>query len=165
MTGAFVVERATEDDVGAIMVVLAANREDRGLFQQPESEVRSNLGDFFVARDARGQVVGCAALHRYSSTMAEILGVAVLPALQGQGIGLRLMQECERQAKSNGMERLWLATIKPAYFARFGYQRISRLELPASVLLRKLRQVFQQPVGRWLPAFFGRHTFMRRDVT
>jgi len=109
-------------------------------------------------------VVGCAALHRYSSTMAEILGVALRPAFQGQGIGLLLMQHCECVAKNAGIGRLWLATIKPAYFARFGYKPISRWDLPASVLLRKLGQVFQQPVGRWLPAIFGRHTFMQRDT-
>jgi len=164
MTDALVVEQATKDDVSAIVVVFAANREDRGLFQESESEVRSNLGDFFVARHAQRGVVGCAALHRCSPTMAEILGVAVLPAFQGQGVGHLLMQHCECVAKDAGVGRLWLATIKPAYFARFGFKPISRWDLPAPVLLRKLRQVFQQPVERWLPAVVGRHTFMQRDT-
>lgn len=164
MTDGFVVEPATQDDVSAILAVLAANREDPGLFSEPESEVRSNLIDFLVARDARRPVVGCAALHRHSATLAEILGVAVLPAFQGRGIGLQLVQQCEHVATSTGIERLWLATVKPAYFTRFGYKPISRWELPASVLLRKRRQVFQQPLGRWLPALLGRHTFMQREI-
>jgi hypothetical protein len=55
----------------------------------------------------------------------------------------------------------WLATAKPSYFARFGFQPISRFQLPIRVLWTKLRLIFQQPPARWLPALLGRHTFMR----
>ena len=165
MADQFTVERATENDISAIVRVLGANRDDPGLFWKTDFEVRSNLGDFLVVRDTWRLVVGCAALHCHSATQAEILSVAVLPAFQGRGIGVRLVQHCEHMAKGSGIERLWLATVKPAYFARFGYKPISRWELPAPVLLRKLRQVFQQPVGRWLPALLGRHTFMWRETT
>ena len=56
---------------------------------------KADLGDFLVARDARRLVVGRAALHRHFATLAEILVVAVLPAFQGRGIGVRLIQQCE----------------------------------------------------------------------
>lgn len=63
-------------------------------------------------------------------------------------------------ADSSGIRDLWLATMKPEYFSRYGFQPVSRWGSPASALLRKLRQTLRQPSGRWLPALFGRHTFM-----
>lgn len=145
----------------AISSVLALNRDDPGLFQESATAVARTLGDFFVARNEAGKIVGCAGLHRDSSELAEVYAVAVTPQCQGQGIGRLLMQVCQQHARSSGIRHLWLATVKPDYFSRYGFQPISRWELPTSVLLRKVRQTFQQPCGRWLPALIGRHTFMR----
>lgn len=153
---------ATEDDVTGIVAVLLANREN--LFLRSKSDLRRNLGDFVVAKEPQGRILGCAALHKNSAMLTELLSVAVLPEYQGKGIGTRLMEECTQRAPARGVERLWLATLTPGYFARFGFQPISRWTLPTSVLLSKLRQVFQQPVNAWLPALFGRFVFMERRL-
>lgn len=155
------IESAEEKDTQAIVSIFIANQDDPGLFQEPESEVRRNLGDFSVVRDTDGRVVACAGLHSDSPELAEVYGVAVLPELQGRGIGAKLMGKCKERAVASQRSHLWLATVKPEYFQRYSFRPISRWSLPASVLLRKLRQVFQQPVQRWIPALFGRHTFMK----
>ena len=154
------VARATISDASAISSVLASNREDRGLFQESAEALHRTIEDFVVAR-LETEIVGCAGLHRDSLDLGEVYAVAVLPRYQGQGIGERLMRSCEVRARTAGIRELWLATIRPAYFSRYGFEVISRWELPGSVLLRKLRQTLQQPAQRWLPALFGRHTFMR----
>jgi amino-acid N-acetyltransferase len=161
MNGTLTIKPATTYDAAVISSVLAANRDDRGLFQESVDAVVRTIEDFFVARDDAGRVVGCAGLHRDSPKLAEIYAVAVMPQCQGQGVGQQLMQACKQRASSAGVQHLWLATVKPEYFMRYGFQVISRWELPASTLLRKLRQTFQQPLRRWLPALVGRHTFMR----
>ena len=96
--------------------------------------------------------------------LAEIYGVAVLPELQGQGIGATLIQKCKERAAASQVTHLWLATFKPDYFRRYSFRSISRWSLPASVLQRKLRQVFEQPVQRWALALLGRHTFMKCNL-
>jgi N-acetylglutamate synthase-like GNAT family acetyltransferase len=164
MNEALTIRTATKDDAAAISSVLAANREDRGLFQESAEAVVRTIEDFLVACDRAGQVVGCAGLHQDSPSLAEIYAVAVTPQCQGQGAGRQLMQACKQRTESAGVQHLWLATVKPAYFQRYGFQVISRWELPAATLQRKLRQTFQQPVTRWLPALFGKHTFMRCKV-
>jgi amino-acid N-acetyltransferase len=161
MNEALTIKPATTGDASAISSVLAANRDDRGLFQESAEAIVRTIGDFFAARDGAGRVVGCAGLHRDSPELAEVYAVAVTPQCQGQGVGRQLMQACKQAARSQGIQHLWLATVKPEYFRRYGFQVISRWELPAATLLRKLRQTFQQPVKRGLPALFGRHTFMR----
>lgn len=148
----------------AISSVLAANRDDPGLFQESATAVLSTLRDFLVALDEAGKVVGCAGVHRDSPELAEVYAVAVVPQCQRQGIGRRLMQACQDRMRAGGFRHLWLATARPGYFSRYGFQPVSRWDLPASVLLRKLRQTIQQPVGRWLPALLGRHTFMRKTL-
>ena len=118
------------------------------------------LGDFFVVEsDAR--IVGCAALHVASGTV-EILAVAVRPDAQGKGIGKALMSAALDRAKTRSPGAwVWLATAKPMYFTRFGFAPMSKWRLPLAVLVHKLLLVFHQPAARWLPALFGRHTFMR----
>ena len=164
MNGAITITPAEAEDAVAISSVLAANRDDPGLFQESATAVVRTLGDFFVARNKAGEIVGCAGLHRDSPEVAEVYALAVTPQCQGQGIGRQLMQACQQHARAGGFRHLWLATVKPGYFSRYGFQPISRWELPASVLLRKLRQTFQQPAARWQPALFGRHTFMRKTL-
>jgi N-acetylglutamate synthase-like GNAT family acetyltransferase len=152
------------DDAAAISSVLAANRDDPGLYQKSAAAVARSIEDFFIARNRENEIVGCAGLHRESAELAEIYAVAVVPDYQGQGIGRQLIDACEQCAMDAHIHSLWLATIKPEYFSRYGFQPISRWELPASALIRKLGQTFEQPGRRWFHALWGRHTFMRRTV-
>jgi amino-acid N-acetyltransferase len=160
----FTIAAAAAADASGIVTVLDANRHDPSLYLRSEPDVLGHSGEFIVARDAFGRIVGCAALHRDSAGLAEVLSVAVLPTAQGQGVGGRLVEACEKRARSQGVARLWLATLKPEYFARFGYRRISRWRLPAPVLLAKLALVVRQPPDRWRNALLGREVFMLLDV-
>lgn len=165
MTGTkLALRQASLADVEAIRLLLTANAQDRSLFQQPDHQVRRTIGDFLIAEAEEGCVVGCAALHWHRASNAEILAVAVDPDLQGKGVGAALLRACIALSFERGASFLWLATAKPAYFARFAFHPISRWRLPIVVLLTKLRLIFQQPLGRWLPAIFGRHTFMRYEA-
>ena len=159
-----IIELAVAKDVDEIVALFKANQTDPGLFQQSQTEVTRNLTDFEVARDARGRVVGCAGLHRESDELGEIFGVAVHPEFQGQGVGTALINGCKQRAVANGMNRLWLATVKVDYFRRHSFHTISRWSLPTSVRLRKLMPVFRQPIRRWVPVLLGRHTVMACDL-
>ncbi len=153
---------ACEQDLRDTVLVLKANHSDPSMFLRSESDVRKNMRDFVVAKDNCGRILGCAALHQYSPRLGEILSVAVLPEFHGLGIGRLLMEHCIQRAKAGGIDGLWLATAKPAYFRRFGFTTFSRWRLPTLVLLYKLKQTFQQPVSRWIPALLGRFTFMEK---
>lgn len=162
MSENFTIGPATPQDVKDIHLVLRANRDDISLFQRSQKDVKRQLGDFIVAKDRQGCLLGCAALHGHSHTAAEILSVAVWPGAQGKGIGTLLVEECHRVASAKRIQHLWLATRKAEYFARFGYQPFPRNRLPLRVLLKKLCAVFKQPVNRWFPALIGKQIFMER---
>ena len=163
MDSEFVLRRATADDIETVQSILASNRAEVSLFQQSLREIRHHITDFFIA-EYQGQAVGCAALHIYTHEMAEIRGISVIPAFQSQGVGNAIMEKCIRTARREKIGRLWLSTTKPAYFEPFGFRPMTKWSLPIWVLLKKVRLVFQQPAARWLPALFGRHTFMRHTI-
>src|SRR5262249_12283324 len=119
------IELATVKDTQAIVSIFIANKSDPSLFQEPEAEIRRNLQDCLVARDANGKAVACSALHRDTAELAEIYGVAVLPGLQGQGIGAMLMHKSKERAAACQLVHLWLATLKPEYFRRYSFHEIS----------------------------------------
>lgn len=164
MRGAVSLRSAKPEDIQRIGEVLRFNLSDVSLFQQPLREVRRNLPEFVLAEDNRGSVVGCAQLHCYKRGTVEILAVSVHPNSQGQGVGKALMRRCIDSAMSRDARLVWLATAKPIYFARYGFEPISKWDLSVGVLFHKLRLVFQQPTSRWLPALAGRHTFMKLDT-
>ncbi|MCP4808654.1 MAG: GNAT family N-acetyltransferase [Proteobacteria bacterium] len=148
------------EDLPAIVDTLRANREDPSLFQQPPRQPDHHLREFLIAWED-DRVVGCIQVHTYPGGSVEILAVAVHPSAQGRGVGTALMDAAVARARTLAPERIWLGTAKPGYFARHGFEAMSRWTLPLVVLLGKLRRIAQQPVARWLPALFGRHVLMR----
>jgi len=85
-----------------------------------------------VARDA-GRVVGAAALELYADG-ALLRSVAVAPADQGQRVGHRLTEATLNAAREQGVDTVFLlTTTAERFFPRFGFERISRADVPASV--------------------------------
>jgi N-acetylglutamate synthase-like GNAT family acetyltransferase len=149
---------ATVDDIKEIARIIRANRDDPSLFQQSPRQIADAIDEFLVAR-VGGEIAGCVAVHDHGGSY-EILAVAVAPGAQGQGVGGALVAAAIGRAASAAPPLVWLGTAKPGYFARHGFAPMSRWRLPIRLLLRKLWSVFGQPIGRWIPAIFGRHVFM-----
>jgi len=158
------VSSVTAKDVEAIVATIEANRDDPAMFLRSRSDVGQHVSDFIVAKESDGQVIGCAAVHKHTTFVTEILSVSVLPGFQGRRVGQLLVETALKKARAHGSVQSWLTTSKPGYFARLGFEPMSRWDLPVSVLLAKLRQVFTQPLARWLPALFGRFTFMEHRI-
>jgi amino-acid N-acetyltransferase len=163
MTDLICVRAAVRDDVEAIVAVLRANQADPSLFQRTAADIEAQLADYRVAEHGSAiaqAIVGCVGLHRYPDHSAEIHSVAVLPAVQGRRVGHALVQACIREAAAAGLHKLWLGTLKPDYFARFGFSPFSRWKIPLRFMYPKFKAVFAQPSERWLPALLGSYTFM-----
>jgi len=82
---------------------------------------------FAVARDARGAVVGCGAVVLMDG-YAEVKRMFVSPVVRGGGIGRRLLEHVESQARMAGLKVLRLETgiSQPealGLYARAGYER------------------------------------------
>ncbi len=106
---------------------------DKGeMLARPLSEIYENIRDYFVIRQGE-RVIACAALHVNWSDLAEIKSVVVAEDCQRQGIGGQLIQACLREAKELGIPTVFCLTYKPAFFERFGFSQVDKMELPRKV--------------------------------
>src|SRR5205823_15051900 len=85
-----------------------------------------------VARQ-NGRIVGSAALEIYGDG-ALLRSVAVAPALRHLGLGRKLTEAALRLAQQLDMPAIYLlTTTAERYFQKFGFERITREEVPAGV--------------------------------
>lgn len=116
------IRRATAHDWPKIATLLATA-------ELPLAGAEAHLSDFFLAW--REEVLlGSAGLERYGDT-ALLRSVAVAPTERGQGLGQALVQKAIKHASTLRLRQVVLLTTTAAdYFPRFGFQPISRAEVP-----------------------------------
>ena len=119
------IEKARPEDADAIAALLAQNK-------LPLEGIQDHLATAIVARRGR-DVVGVAALEVYGDGVL-MRSVAVAPALQGHGLGRQLTEAVLRLARDlHAAHAFLLTTTAERYFPKFGFERIERHAVPASV--------------------------------
>lgn len=97
--------------IGALNAELARVYPEEGAnhFRLDLDEVAPGRGAFFVAVRA-DEPLGCAAVRKLDAVTAEVKRMYVAPAARGQGLGRRLLDRSEAEARGLGVERLVLET-------------------------------------------------------
>jgi amino-acid N-acetyltransferase len=115
------IRRAHKRDGRAIFALIQASVESDELVRRTRAEIERQVEDFFVFEVDRNPVA-CAALHLYPQEgMAELACVCVDPRYENQGIGAKLMQYAEAQARAAGVGMLFcLSTQAFNYFQQKG---------------------------------------------
>jgi amino-acid N-acetyltransferase len=128
------IRRAQRRDARAIYALIKASIESDELMRRTLAEIERSIDDFFVFEVDR-MVVGCAALHPYpQQQQAELACVCVTSRYENQGIGAKLMQYAESQARAAGFAQLFcLSTQAFNYFQhKGGFTQGTAEELPPS---------------------------------
>jgi protein-tyrosine-phosphatase/N-acetylglutamate synthase-like GNAT family acetyltransferase len=87
----------------------------------------------FVTAWSGGALVGCVGLERHG-TDALLRSLAVVPRMQGSGLGKRLHQAAVAEARRGAARALYLLTTTAAgFFARTGFESIDRGLAPPAV--------------------------------
>ncbi|HEY2906387.1 MAG TPA: arsenic resistance N-acetyltransferase ArsN2 [Vicinamibacterales bacterium] len=119
------IEAARPADVDAIIALVVQN----GL---PVDGLREHLDTALVAREG-GRIVGTAALELYADGTL-LRSVAVASGKQRQGLGHALTEAAIRLAHERGAPAMYLlTTTAERFFPKFGFERIPRADVPASV--------------------------------
>src|SRR5437660_7671197 len=118
----WIMRRATPHDWSKLAALLATA-------DLPLAGAQAHLSDFFLAfRD--DVLIGSAGLELYGDT-ALLRSVVVASTERGQNLGQALVQQVLAYAASLGVCQVVLLTTTAAdFFLRFGFQSISRSEVP-----------------------------------
>lgn len=127
------IRAAESGDLERLISMMRHAEEDGQLAVRTEDEVRQQIADFFVI-ELDGNLVGCAALHRYpEQECGEVAALLVRSAHSGRGFGTALVRRLELEAKNAGLKRVFaLSTQAADFFVRqAGYaESVNPDELP-----------------------------------
>jgi amino-acid N-acetyltransferase len=123
------IRKAKIQEVPEIRRFLVEFSRDGGILPRTLADLYGQLRDYYVYRLESGPILGVAALHITWAGLGEIRSVAVLPGHRHQGIASRLVETCLEEARTLGLSEIFLLTLHPDFFERFGFKLVSREDL------------------------------------
>jgi len=96
---------------------------------RPMQNIFENLRDFFVAELDEGdgpRFAGNGAMHILWGDIAEVRGLAVAPDVRSSGVGRKLVEACESEARRVGIPVLFAWTYEVGFFQRCGFRLIDK---------------------------------------
>ena len=121
--------KANMSDIPAILSLINGYAAKEIMLPRTEFELSEFIRDFTVIYEG-DSLIGCAALHFYGPTIAELRSLAVDPAFKGTGAGRLLLEAIDNEAKSFDLQALFAFTYVPDFFKKMGYSLVDRNELP-----------------------------------
>jgi amino-acid N-acetyltransferase len=132
LEAAVVLRRARVTDVPRLYELIAYYAERGDMLPKSLDQLYNRVREFCVA-DIDGEVVGCAALKITWADLAEVISVAVHPAVQGRGVGRQLVEPLFREAQEIGIPTVFVLTGQVGFFSRLGFREVPRLRLPHKI--------------------------------
>ena len=123
------IRKASLTDITALLGLINAYASQEIMLPRTEFEMAENIRDFLAAFED-GRLVGCGALHFYTPTSGEVRSLAVEPGLKTKGIGRKLVEALEAEARDHNLHALFAFTYVPGFFRKLGFEEVDRGELP-----------------------------------
>lgn len=123
---------ATIDDVGGILELIEPLEREGVLLKRSRELLENEISQFrIIERD--GRIIACAALYPFAEEgCGEVACIVSHPDYRGGRRGQRLLQELEREARSQGLNRVFVLTTQTAHwFLEQGFEERPRDALPA----------------------------------
>ncbi len=141
-----VIQKAQVRDVKEILELVNGFAElNLMLFRGPQY-LYENIRDFVIASDRKVPVysltetrevlhllVACGSLHVLWEDIAEIRALAIHPDYQHMGLGSKIVECLQKEAKQLGIKRLFTFTLTEDFFKALGFRRQNREDLPPKV--------------------------------
>ncbi len=123
------IRKAWLSDIPSLLALINSYATNGIMLPRTEFEMAENIRDFTVAVED-GRVIGCGALHFYTPTSGEVRSLAVEPGEKTKGIGRRLVESLESDARAHDLQALFAFTYVPGFFEKLGFEEVDRGELP-----------------------------------
>jgi len=114
-------------DLDGVRALLAAA-------QLPVEGLEDQFGPPYAVAERAGRLVGAAGVEAYG-TAGLLRSVVVAAAERGTGLGRALAADRWAWARAQRLEEVYLLTTTAAdFFARLGFERVERTDVPAPLL-------------------------------
>jgi amino-acid N-acetyltransferase len=87
----------------------------------------------FVVLENEGKIVGCGALHVSWEDLAEVKSLAVAEEFKRQGLGRKIVEKLQENARNLGIRKVFSLSFKPEFFIKLGYTVIPKEMLPHKI--------------------------------
>lgn len=149
--GEFLIRKARISDVREILYLINGFAEANFVLPRGPQYIFENIRDFAVAvingensdrkeetdqsNDAEyaSAIVACGSLHVLWEDLAEVRSLAVHPDFQRRGLGRRIVEFMEEEARGLGVRKLFAFTLAEGFFSALGFEPKGTQELPAKV--------------------------------
>jgi amino-acid N-acetyltransferase len=108
-------------DAADIAELVSAYATEGLLLPRTTEEIEEAIEDYVVVVDSHDRVRGCAALHSYSPSIAEVASVAVERSAHGSGLGGLVVRAVEAVARQRGHREVFAVTRAERFFDSLGY--------------------------------------------
>jgi amino-acid N-acetyltransferase len=123
---------AKHSDIGYIARMIAHYAAQGLMLPRSHSALTEALSNYVVA-DHNGSVIGCGGLEQYSSSTAEIFGLATSPDNSVRGTGSAIVQALLEKARAEKISHVFALTLAPAFFQKMGFRTVQHTDLPMKV--------------------------------
>lgn len=117
---AFTIRPARREDIPLLAEFLVPFVEAERLIPRTLTELDELYPHFFIAESER-QLIGCAVLEIYSSKLAELRSLAVLPEQRNNGVGRALVEACLERARAANVLEVMAISSKENFFRNCGF--------------------------------------------
>ncbi|HYO84561.1 MAG TPA: N-acetyltransferase [Bryobacteraceae bacterium] len=126
---AVTVRKASMLDIHPLLDLINGYAAQGVMLPRTEFEMSENIRDFTLAWSG-DELVGCGALHFYTPTSGEVRSLAVNPHVKSRGVGRKILEALEREARDCGLHTIFAFTYVTGFFEKLGFVVVERGELP-----------------------------------
>ena len=127
------IRKPTVDDVEAIFR-LNNDMADRGLMlHRSKYKIIEMLGNFLVAENSEGRIVGCGAFSLLWTDLGEVNALAVDREYQGRGIGTALVRALLEKGRELKVPEVITLTYRKKFFEKLGFTETDKNKFPKKI--------------------------------
>jgi len=124
-----VIIKPTLKDIHLIQKLLKSFIEDGIILKRDDDEIATNIRSY-VAIKEKNSIIALGALHIYSINLAEIRSLVVAPNHQKKGLGKKIINQLETEAKHLGITQLLTLTYQKEFFEKLDFVEIPKEKVP-----------------------------------
>jgi amino-acid N-acetyltransferase len=133
------VRKALSSDVPHIQRLIGPYVSRRILLGKDDVTLYGSIQQFRIATGPDGVPIGCGALNVFWNDIAEVRTLALDEAWIRHGVGHRLLQGLEDDARALGIGRIFCLTFEVDFFTKHGYLEIGESVVSPEVYAELVR--------------------------